>query len=174
MRKSIFEELDAIYEEEQKENEKENSHKMTLKDAIDILVKTYKGNNVGYGSVYIMPDGTFLNLGDSGYGHSNISYFLNENGLEIDYQPSKASKRLRNLGWIRVNTKVKFIEMPNFMYNESQEEPLKEAIRFMGNDVQIAINDDRKIYQNVDTDYIIGRIKKYYQFGRFFESYKKK
>lgn len=174
MIKSIFEELDAIYEEEQKEKEKESSHKMTLKDAIDILVKTYKGNNVGYGSVYIMPDGTFLNLGDNGYGHSDVSYFLNENGLEIDYQPSKASKRLRNLGWIRVNTKLKFIEMPNFMYNESQEEPLKEAIRFMGNDVQIAINDDRKIYKNVDTDYIIDRIKKYYQFGRFFESYKKK
>lgn len=173
MRKSIFEELDDIYDEEQKEKSEENSHKMTIKDAIDILVKNYKGYTVGYGSVYIMPNGTILNLGDSGYGHGNVSYFLNENGLEIDYQPGKASKRLRNLGWIRVNTKVKFIEMPNFMYNESQEEPLKEAIRLMGNDVQIAINNDRKIYQNVATDYIIDRIKKYYQFGIFFELYKK-
>lgn len=142
----------------------------SLSLAIKTLIASYKTFAITLGSMYILPDGTLLDLGDSGYGHSNVSEYLNELGLEKDYEMGKSSKLLKEMGWIRLNTKLKFIDLSETKPTEAQYEQLLRALDFMKDDIQITSKTGFKIYKNVDSDYILDRIKRYYATGVFYES----
>lgn len=143
-----------------------------MEDTINSIIETYKTDRIVYGSMYILPDGTLLDLGNSGYGHSDLSRYLNDVGIEIDYELGKASKLLKSLGWIRLNTKLKFIDFPDNVFTSEQEDRLKEAIDYMGNDIQVTAKGQSKVYKDKIPEYILGRVKRLYSSGTLYEERK--
>lgn len=120
--------------------------------------------------MYILPDGRLLYLGDSGWGHAEVPNFINQNGYEINYQEGTASKLLKSLGWIRLNTKLKFIDFCDRMFTSEQEKQLKFAVDYMKNDIQVTVKNQSKIYNGVTTEYIISRVKRCYSSGSLYEN----
>lgn len=143
-----------------------------MEDTINSIIETYKTDKITYGSMYILPDGTLLDLGNSGYGHSDLSSYLNNIGIEIDYELGKASKLLKSLGWIRLNTKLNFIDFPDNVFTSKQEDKLKEAIDYMGNDIQVTAKGQSKVYKGELPEYIISRVKRLYSSGTLYEERK--
>lgn len=155
-----------LYEEEsEKDSSSTKTKEEKQKEAISTIISKYKITSIPYGSMYILPNGTMLDLGNSGYGHAMISDYLNECGVEIDYEIGRASKLLKSLGWIRVNTKLRFIDFPNSMFTDAQEEKLKDAIDFMRDDIQVTVLNQSRVYRDVTPEYIIERVKQCYTFG---------
>ena len=148
----------------------ENQEKVNIDSVLNSIIEKYSTNSISYGSMYILPDGTLLDLGDSGYGHSDLSAYLNDVGVENDYEQGKASKLLKSLGWIRLNTKLKFIDFPDKMFTSAQEQKLKDAIDYMGNDVQVTVGGQTKIYKDKIPEYILYRVKRSYSSGTLYES----
>lgn len=70
---------------------------MTQQEVLQKIIDTYKTDHIGYGSMYILPDGALLYLGDSGWGHANVSSYINENGYEINYKEGTESSLLKSL-----------------------------------------------------------------------------
>ena len=164
------------FEDELPENqdmkEKEHLTEGIMEDTINNIIETYKTDRIVYGSMYILPDGTLLDLGNSGYGHSDLSSYLNDVGVEIDYELGKASKLLKSLGWIRLNTKMKFIDFPDNVFTSEQEDRLKEAIDYMGNDIQVTAKGQSKVYKDKIPEYILGRVKRLYSSETLYEKRK--
>lgn len=155
-----------LYEEEsEKDSSSTKTKEEKQKEAIDTIISTYKTNHVTYGSMYILPNGIMLDLGNSEYGHAIVSDYLNECGVEIDYEIGRASKLLKSLGWIRINTKLRFIDFTNSMFTDAQEEKLKDAIGFMKTDIEVTVLGNSKVYRNVTPEYIIEWVKQCYTFG---------
>lgn len=148
----------------------ENQEKVNIDSVLNSIIEKYSTNSISYGSMYILPNGTLLDLGDSGYGHSDLSAYLNDVGVENDYEQGKASKLLKSLGWIRLNTKLKFIDFPDKMFTSAQEQKLKDAIDYMGNDVQVTVNGQTKIYKDKIPEYILYRVERCYSSGTLYES----
>ena len=145
---------------------------MTKEESLEIITNEYKCSGIICGSMYILPDGMFLDLGDSGYGHSNLSSLLDEYGFEINYEPGKTSKLLKSMGWIRLNTKIKFIDLSNIKPTNEQYEKLLIALDYM-KEYQITTSDKQvKIYKNRVSDDIIKLIKRYYASGVLYENLK--
>lgn len=140
------------------------------------LLKDYVTTSFGLGSYYIDEDGTIYDLGNSGYGHAQASKLLNDNGLEVDYEPGKASKFLRSNGWIRINTNLNYIELPDKRLTSAQENSILLALDSMhnnfkfGDSIQITGKDTFKVYTNCTSDYLLNRIKRYYTTGKLYES----
>lgn len=136
------------------------------------LLNDYRANHFSIGSYYIDTDGNIYDLGNSGYGHAEVSTLLNDNGLEVDYEVSKASKLLKSFGWIRLNTKLNFIELPDIEISNRQEQPLKEAIEIMksnilfGDTIQISYKNEVKTYAGWNSEDLWNRILKCYQMGK--------
>lgn len=143
---------------------------MTQEEMLKKIIDAYLTDPISYGSMYILPDGRLLYLGDSGWGHANVSYFINQNGHEIDYKEGTASKLLKSLGWIRLNTKLKFIDFCDTMFTSAQETQLEYAIDYMENDVQVTVKGQSKIYKNVSAEYILSRVKRCYSSGTLYEN----
>lgn len=137
--------------------------------AIASIIGYYKTDHITYGSMYILPDGTLLDLGSTGYGHSDLSAYLDELGIEIAYRPGTASKYLRSLNWVRLNTKLKFIDFPDKVFTSKQERKLTEAIDYMQDDIQVTVKGQSKVYKGVTTEYIIDRVKRCYSSGNLYE-----
>ena len=145
---------------------------MTKEELLQIIINEYKCSGIAYGSMYILPDGVLLDLGDSGYGHSNLSLLLDEYGFEINYEPGKASKLLKYMGWIRLNTKINFIDLSNIKPTNEQYKKLLIALDYM-KEYQITTPDKQvKIYKNRVSDDIIKLIKRYYASGVLYENLK--
>ena len=141
------------------------------------LLKPYITNHFSTGSYYIDENGIIYNLGNSGYGHAEVSELLNDNGLEIDYKIGKSSKFLKSAGWIRLNTNLNFIELPEKRITEEQKNSLLLALDLMLNNVkmdkkvQVTVNDQRTDYEKCLPEYIIKRIERYYTSGTLYESW---
>ena len=143
---------------------------MHREEFLKIIINDYKCNDIIWGSMYILPDGTLLNLGDSGYGHSDLSTLLNDYNFEVNYQSGKASPLLKSLGWIRLNTKVKFVDLPKIKPTDIQYEKLLLALDYMKSDYQITCPDNQfKIYKDRVSDDVIKLIKRYYSSGILYE-----
>lgn len=140
------------------------------------LLKPYITNHFSTGSYYIDENGIIYDLGNSGYGHAEVSELLNDNGLEIDYKIGKSSKFLKSAGWIRLNTNLNFIELPEERITEEQKRSLLLALDLMLNNVkmdkkvQVNANNQRAEYENCLPEYIIKRIERYYTSGTLYES----
>lgn len=150
---------------------------LTQEVAIKHLIDIYKSTNFSYlGSSYILPDGTILDLGTDGYGHASVSAWLEENGLEIDFEPGTDSKLLRSLGWIRANGRWNFVTLPPRAVGitDSQYEKLADLFDSWrgckyGIQVTTGDQDDKVIYRSSSPAEIIQSIQRYYKFGRLRE-----
>lgn len=72
-------------------------------------------------------------------GHADVSAWLNEKGLEIDYRLGEPSKLLYLKGWLRLNTKVGYIEEPHGVFTERQRERLNSIFndgKFLWTEIQ--------------------------------------
>lgn len=139
------------------------------------LLKPYITNHFSTGSYYIDENGTIYDLGNSGYGHAEVSELLNNNGLEIDYKIGKSSRFLKSAGWIRLNTNLNFIELPEKRITEEQKKQLIPALDVMFNnvkmdrEVQIIAGKQKTTYTDCLPKYVIKRIERYYTSGTLYE-----
>ena len=78
-----------------------------------------------FGAMYITPSGTLIDCSAFPNGHADVSAWLNEKGLEIDYRLGEPSKLLYLKGWLRLNTKVGYIEEPHGVLTAQQRERLE-------------------------------------------------
>ena len=74
------------------------------------LEEKYKTDDPIFGAMYMTPSGTLIDCSMFPNGHADVSAWLHEQGLEIDYQSGEASKLLYLKGWLRLNTKVGYVE----------------------------------------------------------------
>ena len=89
------------------------------------LEQNYKTDEPVFGAMYITPFGTLIDCSMFPNGHADVSAWLNEKGLEIDYRLGEPSKLLYLKGWLRMNTKVGYIEEPHGVLTAQQRERLE-------------------------------------------------
>ena len=89
------------------------------------LEQSYKTDEPVFGAMYITPSGTLIDCSAFPNGHADVSAWLNEKGLEIDYRLGEPSKLLYLKGWLRLNTKVGYIEEPHGVLTAQQRERLE-------------------------------------------------
>ena len=92
--------------------------------ALRELEQNYKADEPVFGAMYITPFGTLIDCSMFPNEHADVSAWLNEKGLEIDYRLGKPSKLLYLKGWLRLNTKVGYIEEPHGVLTRRQKERL--------------------------------------------------
>ena len=78
--------------------------------ALRELEQKYKTGEPVFGAMYMTPFGTLIDCSMFPNGHADVSAWLNEQGLEIDYRPGEPSQLLHLKGWLRLNTKVGYVE----------------------------------------------------------------
>ena len=103
------------------------------------LEQSYKTDEPVFGAMYITPSGTLIDCSIFPSGHADISASLHEQGLEIDYQPGEPSQLLHLKGWLRLNTKVGYIEEPHGVLTERQRERLNSIFndgKFLWTEIQ--------------------------------------
>lgn len=77
------------------------------------LEQNYKTDEPVFGAMYMTPSGVLIDCSLFPNGHADISAWLNEQGVEIEYRIGEPSRLLYLKGWIRMNTKVGYIEEPH-------------------------------------------------------------
>ena len=88
------------------ENELESRRDTALRE----LEQKYKTDEPVFGAMYMTPFGTLIDCSMFPNGHADVSAWLNGQGLEIDYRPGEPSQLLHLKGWLRLNTKVGYVE----------------------------------------------------------------
>ncbi len=78
--------------------------------ALRELEQKYKTDEPVFGAMYMTPFGTLIDCSMFPNGHADVSAWLNGQGLEIDYRPGEPSRLLHLKGWLRLNTKVGYVE----------------------------------------------------------------
>lgn len=145
-----------------------------ISDIIEKIIEKYKVNSFSINSsMYILPDGTLLDLGTSGNGHSDLAKFLADEEIEKNYEEGKASNFLYSLGWIRVNNRYKFITIPKVKLTEAQYVRLLELFDIFKKDYQVTTLDGQyQIYLDRTSDEVVKLIRRYYLSGRLYEKLK--
>lgn len=95
--------------------------------ALRELEQSYKTDEPVFGAMYITPSGILIDCSRFPNGYADVSAWLNEQGLEIDYRLGEPSKLLYLKGWIRLNTKVGYIEEPHGVPTVQQRERLESV-----------------------------------------------
>lgn len=104
--KGIQEQIAEIHEEVA-----ENKKLWERRDAaLRELEQKYKTDEPVFGAMYMTPFGTLVDCSLFLNGHADVSAWLHEQGLEIDYRPGEPSQLLHLKGWLRLNTKVGYVE----------------------------------------------------------------
>ena len=107
--------------------------------ALRELEQNYKTDEPVFGAMYMTPPGTLIDCSAFPNGHADVSAWLNEKGLEIDYCLGEPSKLLYLKGWLRLNTKVGYIEAPHGVLTERQRERLESIFnkgKFLWTEIQ--------------------------------------
>lgn len=78
--------------------------------ALRELEQNYKTDEPVFGAMYMTPLGTLIDCSAFPNGHADVSAWLHEQGLEIDYRLGEPSQLLHLKGWLRLNTKVGYVE----------------------------------------------------------------
>ncbi|MGN0804162.1 MAG: hypothetical protein ACI4MN_02125 [Candidatus Coproplasma sp.] len=84
-------------------------------------IKKFLTDTIALGAMYILPDGRMLDLSLLENGHSD---FFAITGL--------SAEDLKKQGWIRLNTKVGYIELPFGQITKEQELALSKIKEIMG------------------------------------------
>lgn len=122
--KGIQEQIAEIHEEMRINKELWERRNAALRE----LEQNYKTDEPVFGAMYITPFGTLIDCSIFPNGHADVSAWLNEQGLEIDYRPGEPSKLLYLKGWLRLNTKVGYIEEPHGVLTAQQRERLESIL----------------------------------------------
>ena len=88
--------------------------------ALRELEQKYKTDEPVSGAMYMTPFGTLIDCSLFPNGHADVSAWLHEQGLEIDYRPGEPSQLLHLKGWLRLNTKVGYVEQEIFGEGEEK------------------------------------------------------
>lgn len=107
--------------------------------ALRELEQNYKTDEPVFGAMYMTTSGTLIDCSAFPNGHADVSAWLNEQGLEIDYRPGEPSKLLYLKGWLRLNTKVGYIEEPHGVLTAQQRERLESIFnegKFLWTEIQ--------------------------------------
>ena len=104
------------------ENELEERRSTALRE----LEQKYKTDGPVSGAMYMTLFGTLIDCSFFPNGHADVSAWLNEQGLEMDYRPGEASRLLRENGWLRLNTKIGYVEQPKCPMTARQAYRLEE------------------------------------------------
>jgi hypothetical protein len=99
-------------------------------EQIKVIAERYVVDNFQMGSMFILPDGKFLYMQN---GHQS---FFDEIKNDIS-DCNEPAFTLQKLGWIRLNTQVKYINIKDITPTTKQNELIKQAVAFMDGDVQI-------------------------------------
>ena len=94
--------------------------------ALRELEQKYKTDESVFGAMYMTPFGTLIDCSMFPNGHADVSAWLNEQGLEIDYRPGEPSQLLHLKGWLRLNTKVGYVEQPDWAITVRQRRRIAE------------------------------------------------
>lgn len=76
--------------------------------------------------MYITSFGMLIDCSLFPNGHADVSSWLNEQGLEIDYRLGEASRLLYERGWLRLNTKVGYVEQSDRAITVRQQRRIAE------------------------------------------------
>ena len=104
--KDIQNQIAKIYEEIQAKKELWERRNAALRG----LEEKYKTDDPIFGAMYMTPSGTLIDCSMFPNGHADVSAWLHEQGLEIDYRLGEPSQLLHLKGWLRLNTKVGYVE----------------------------------------------------------------
>jgi hypothetical protein len=99
-------------------------------EQINAIAERYVVDNFQMGSMFILPDGKLLYIQN---GHQ--SFFDEIKDAVADCKAPAYT--LTKLGWIRLNTQVKYINIKGITATTKQKELIEQAVDFMGCDVQI-------------------------------------
>ena len=133
--KDIQNQIAKIHEEVAANKKLLESHDAALRE----LEQKYKTDEPVFGAMYMTPSGTLIDCSAFPNGHADVSAWLNEKGLEIDYRLGKPSKLLYLKGWLRLNTKVGYIEEPHGVLTAQQRERLNSIFndgKFLWTEIQ--------------------------------------
>lgn len=104
------------------ENELESRRDTALRE----LEQKYKTDEPVFGAMYMTPFGTLIDCSMFPNGHADVSAWLNGQGLEIDYRPGEPSQLLHQKGWLRLNTKVGYVEQSGRAITVRQQRRIAE------------------------------------------------
>lgn len=76
-------------------------------------VARFKTDSIPYGAMYILPNGTVLDLSALENGHADLWAYLDDRIPITSYPQYDIVNYLRDKGWIRANTKEQYIETEN-------------------------------------------------------------
>ena len=74
------------------------------------IVTRLKTDSIPCGAMYILPNGTVLDLSTFENGHADLWAYLDERIPITSYPQYDIVNYLRDKGWIRANTKEQYIE----------------------------------------------------------------
>ena len=94
--------------------------------ALRELEQKYKTDEPVFGAMYMTPFGTLIDCCSFPNGHADVSFWLNGQGLEIDYRLGEPSRLLYERGWLRLNTKVGYVEQPDWAITVRQRRRIAE------------------------------------------------
>lgn len=95
---------------------------------IEEIIKQLKTENIPFGAMYILPDGNILDLSTFENGHADLWVYLDERIPSISYSQANIANFLRDLGWIKANTKERYIES-HHIPTKKQTEKLAEILK---------------------------------------------
>lgn len=154
------------------------SLKHTPKDVFDFLKHYFGTVEEPYnGPTYILPDGSMLNIAGCKH-HAEVEKVLIENGYSDDvYIATGGSPTMRNLGAIRCDTVKYYIDLPDTQLTRQQNNTLLVWLDYLSYQCKLVtviansgrVSTDYK-FNEIITDDIINRIKRYYISGRLYES----
>lgn len=94
--------------------------------ALRELEQKYKTDEPVFGAMYMTPFGTLIDCSMFPNGHADVSAWLNGQGLEIDYRLGEPSQLLHLKGWLRLNTKVGYVEQSDRVITVRQQRRIAE------------------------------------------------
>ena len=95
---------------------------------IEEIIRRLKTENIPFGATYILPDGTILDLSSLENGHADLWAYLDEQIPVTSYPQLDIANFLRDLGWIKANTKEGYITS-NRVPTEKQTEKIAEILK---------------------------------------------
>ena len=81
----------------------------TQKTVLEEVANCLKTDTIPYGAVYILPDGRLLDLSILENGHADLWAYLDEEIPKTSCPQYDIANFLRDLGWIKANTKEEYI-----------------------------------------------------------------
>ena len=96
------------------------------KEALAEFLGKYRADSAALGPMYLTPDGSLVDCSSFPNGYADVSAWLNERGLEIDFVPGEASKLLRDMGWLRLEPATGYAERDGQIASPQQKKRLEE------------------------------------------------